>query len=70
MLLIVLPATTGMRSSTDIVYHKGQRGVWFLRPAPAVGQGFYLADHPQRFLPATEAAEQITALRQRLQSLR
>lgn len=65
-LLLVLPSATGLRSSTDIVYHSGQRGVWFLRPSPAAGHGLYLADHPQRFLSAAESQAQIATIRQLL----
>lgn len=37
--------------SDDIYFHKGQKGLWFLRKD---GQhtGIYLIDNPQRFIPA------------------
>lgn len=54
--LVLSPA--GMpRSSSDIPYSVGQKGLWFLRATPgADGRPLYRADHPQRFLPAEEAA--------------
>lgn len=43
-----------VKTSVDISYKVGQKGVWFLRkkPVPVKGQAasFYLADHPQRFM--------------------
>jgi len=58
---LVLPSPRGPRKSDDIVYRKGQRGLWFLRSHQGGTGDFYLADHPQRFIPATntEAIEKM-----------
>lgn len=43
-----------VRTSVDITYKAGQKGVWFLRKKPASAKGqavsIYLADHPQRLM--------------------
>jgi hypothetical protein len=53
--LLVMPPAEGARSSTDIFYQVGQTGLWFLRRHPQAGnEGVYLADHPQRYIPAGE----------------
>ena len=43
-----------VRTSVDITYKVGQKGVWFLRKKPASAKGqvksIYLADHPQRLM--------------------
>lgn len=44
---VVLPSTRGLRSSDQVFYRVGQRGIWFLRTAPG-SVGKYLADNPQR----------------------
>ena len=54
--LLVLPSPDGPRSSTDLGYREGHRGLWFLRVRPPEGSGLYLADHPQRFVPHSKAA--------------
>jgi hypothetical protein len=53
--LLALPPPEGPRSSTDLVYREGHRGLWFLRVLPPEGSGLYLADHPQRFVPESQA---------------
>lgn len=54
---LVLPAAGMPRSSSDIHYAIGQKGLWFLRATPdGDGRPLYRADHPQRFLRAEEAA--------------
>ena len=67
-LLLVLPSPEAPRASTDILYHKGQRGLWFLRAVKPGEMGLYSADHPQRFLSATEAADRIEGFRRDLQT--
>ncbi len=52
---LALPSPEGPRSSTDLGYREGHRGLWFLRDRPPEGSGLYLADHPQRFVPHSKA---------------
>jgi hypothetical protein len=53
---LVLSPAGALRSSSDIHYSVGQKGLWFLRATPgADGTALYRADHPQRFLPEEEA---------------
>ena len=54
-LLLMVPSPGGLRSSSDIFYRRGQRGLWFLRArTPGAEGGPYLADHPQRFVSAAD----------------
>ncbi len=54
--LLAGPAAGAPRSSTDLIHHVGQKGLWLLRAHPqAAGEALYLADHPQRFVPADQA---------------
>lgn len=65
--LLALPSTEGPRSSTDILYKDGQKGLWFLREQKTEsGTGIYLADHPQRFLSIEHSGDKIKALREML----
>jgi len=66
--LLVLPSPGAPRASTDILYRKGQRGLWFLRARTQGESGLYLADHPQRFLSATREAGRIEEFRRVLQA--
>lgn len=54
------------RSGSDIRYQAGQDGLWFLRLRNPAEPGIYLADHPQRFVPAARAQAQADAVRQAL----
>jgi hypothetical protein len=47
--LLAMRQRGGLVASDSIVYRAGQSGIWFLRKAP--GEGYYLADHPQRRMP-------------------
>jgi hypothetical protein len=67
LLLLVMASPDRPRSSSDISYQKGQRGLWFLR-SRAPGQGLYLADHPQRFVSATDGAA-LEAMRKTVKNL-
>lgn len=58
--LLVPARDRGIRSSTEVTYRAGQRGVWFLRLQPEPEGMFYLADHPQRFQPL-DALDQVKA---------
>ena len=64
--LLVLPSPDAPRSSTDLLYRKGQKGLWFLRVRDQKDAGLYLADHPQRFVPVEQAQGRIQALREQL----
>ena len=55
--LLVLSSPDAPRSSTDLVYRKGQKGLWFLRVRDQKDAGLYLADHPQHFVPLQHAAQ-------------
>lgn len=64
VVLLELPAGE-LRSSSDIVYRRGQNGVWFLRLRSKTERGVYGADHPQRFQTIDQAAPLIKMLRDR-----
>lgn len=64
VVLLALPSAS--RSSTDLTYKQGDRGLWFLRTGPPGTAGLYVADHPQRFMSAERAGEEIELLRERL----
>ncbi len=71
VILLALPHTKGPRISTDILYRKGQKGLWYLRERKAKGEtGIYLADHPQRFLSIEHAGDQIKAIQKILKNKR
>lgn len=61
--LVALPSGNMPRSSSDRVFRRGDRGLWLLRLRPD-GQGLYLADHPQRFVPSAGGEQRIRQLRQ------
>ena len=52
---------TAPHSSTDLIFHAGDRGLWLLRQMPE-NKEIYLIDHPQRFVPAAGGEERIRAL--------
>lgn len=55
--LLVLPSPDALRSSTDLVYRKGQNGLWFLRVRDQKDAGLYLADYPRRFVPLQQKVQ-------------
>lgn len=61
--LVALPSAKAPRSSGDLVFRRGDRGLWLLRLRPD-SQGLYLADHPQRFVPAGGGEQRFRQLRQ------
>ena len=64
VILLALPSSESPRSSTDIFYKDGQKGLWFLRERNAKGEtGMYLADHPQRFVSEKHADAQVEIIR-------
>ena len=64
VILLALPSAEIPRSSTDIFYKDGQKGLWFLRERKVEGEaGIYLADHPQRFVSEKHADAQIEIIR-------
>lgn len=52
-------------SGNDLPRRVGEHGLWLLRLRPGGPDGVYLADHPQRFVPASDTAR-IDALRRRI----
>jgi hypothetical protein len=60
---LAVPSRDRPVSSSDIIYAEGASGLWFLRARATPAGRVYLADTPQRFVPAAEAAEIIRALR-------
>lgn len=63
VVLLEAPPGGQLRSSSDILYRNGQKGVWFLRLRSKTDSGVYRADHPQRFQAVDEAAVLIKMLR-------
>jgi hypothetical protein len=63
--LLAFPAPGQPVSSSDLRYPVGASGLWYLRLRGESELGIYLADHPQRYVPAAEAQEALKALRQR-----
>jgi hypothetical protein len=64
--LLALPLPSAPRSSTDLLFRRGNRGLWFLRAGPPGTTGLYVADHPQRFIETDRATEELKLLRERL----
>ena len=67
MVLLALPSPDAPRSSTDITHRPGEKGLWYLK-GRAQAEGIYLADHPQRFVPANQATPRIDSLRKSLKN--
>ena len=67
LVLIVVPGSDAPRSSTDIVYRKGDQGLWLLRARPGGNSGLYLADHPQRFVPSSAGSARIKEIQKAAQ---
>ncbi len=65
VVLVSVPAPKALRSSSDLVYRRGDRGLWLLRSRPD-NTSLHLADHPQRFVPASGGEERIKQLRRQL----
>ncbi|MDE2600245.1 MAG: hypothetical protein KGL40_11550 [Rhodocyclaceae bacterium] len=63
--LIALPASRTLRSSSDMTFRRGDRGLWLLHLQPG-SKGLYLVDHPQRFVPSTGGEQRMRQLRQLL----
>lgn len=61
---VVLPGSSSLRASNDLVYRAGDRGLWCLRKSP--DHAFYLADHPQRFVPLIGGETRIREIRKQL----
>lgn len=49
--------------SDDIIYKKGQQGIWFLRLRSNGEQGIYIADNPQRFIPLEKAEKDLAEIK-------
>ena len=63
VVFVAVPDAATLRSSSDIHFRKGDSGLWLLRAHPSGDSGLYLADHPQRFVPAATGAARIQSLR-------
>lgn len=61
--LVQRPGVGALRSSSDLNFERGQRGMWLLRAKPGGAQGIYLADHPQRFVSESGDPGRIAALK-------
>lgn len=61
VVLIIVPSPAKPISSSDISYRPGQHGLWFLAARPGGPAGIYVADHPQRFMPAGSEQAKIEA---------
>lgn len=61
--LVQRPAPGALRSSSDLSFERGQKGLWLLRAKPGGARAIYLVDHPQRFVSAASDAARIAALR-------
>lgn len=62
---VAQPASDGPRSSSDLVFRPGDRGLWLLRKQPG-SKDLYLIDHPQRFIPAAGGEVQIRRIKELL----
>ncbi|WP_020656693.1 hypothetical protein [Massilia niastensis] len=68
---LALPSGDAPRSSSDIHYSIGQKGLWFLRTVPPEGERpLYRADHPQRFLRDKEAIPRMPYFQDLIESRR
>lgn len=65
MIFIRVPNIGLLRKSDDIIFTKGQHGLWFLRTDSAY-PGLYLADHPQRFVPEAQVSEKVRSIQKLL----
>ena len=61
--LVQRPAATAPRSSSDLDFERGQKGLWLLRAKPGGTKAVFLADHPQRFVNAAQDSARIAALK-------
>jgi len=65
LIFIRVPTVGLLRKSDDIVFTKGQQGLWFLR-TDSDYPGLYLADHPQRFVPEAQTSEKVRSIQELL----
>lgn len=61
--LVQRPGAGAPRSSSDLDFERGQRGLWLLRAKPGGAQGVYLVDTPQRFVSESGDGERIAVLK-------
>lgn len=61
--LLILPTAGQPVASDALPRATGDRGLWYLRLRNPAETGLYVADHPQRFVPAAEAEGAIRELR-------
>jgi len=63
--LLVLPTKGQPVASDALPRATGDSGLWYLRLRTTAENGLYVADHPQRFVPAAEAEQAVKDLRKR-----
>ena len=63
VILLAVPSPEGPRSSSDIVFKSGQKGLWFLSARSADDSGIYAIDHPRRFVDAARVGDRKDAIR-------
>ena len=66
LVFVATVASGAVRSSSDLVHRRGNRGLWLLRAPAGADAGIYLADHPQRFVDETVDAKRIEVLRKKV----
>lgn len=64
LVLVSAVAPHAPRSSSDLIYKRGDLGLWLLTQGPGADAGIYRADHPQRFVSQASGAARIEKLRQ------
>lgn len=63
ILLIAVPSPAKPISGSDVVFRPKQSGLWLVAARPSGPTGVFVADHPQRFVPAEGGQAKIDALR-------
>jgi hypothetical protein len=66
IVLLAVPSGNQPVSSSDIQFRAGQTGLWLLKAKVDGPKGFYLADHPQRFIPSGTGQAKIDSLKRAL----
>ena len=66
LVFVAVPKPGAPRSGSDILYRRGDQGLWLLHSQPGAPTSVYLADHPQRFVSAASASARIETLRKAL----
>lgn len=61
--LVAVASARGPRSSSDITFKRGDRGLWLLRRHAGGPIDLFAADHPQRFVSSASGEARIATLR-------